>query len=78
MSSPVKSKSGGKAADAAADDDDAMGLRLRHAYFYLVRRPWASAPLPPPLPWADVYLWTKQSTALHYKPSQPPRRRHHR
>lgn len=28
---PVKSKSGGKAADAAADDDDAMGLRRRHA-----------------------------------------------
>jgi hypothetical protein len=28
--SPVEAKSGGEAADAAADDDDAVRLRLRH------------------------------------------------
>jgi hypothetical protein len=67
MSSPVKSKSGGKAADAAAGDDDAMGLRrLRHAYYiayFVVRRPCASVDyLLPPLPWAGRHLliWTKQ------------------
>lgn len=32
---PVESESGGEAADAAADDDDAMSLRLSHVSSFL-------------------------------------------